>query len=144
VLAVGNDGQFTALCERLGVPDLVEDARFATNSSRVANGDALRYELEACLSERPASAWVGLLNNDGVPAGEVNDISGAFAFAERLGLDPIVEVPREDGTVARLTRNPIRLSATPVQYRLAPSDVAATRKFHSWERSTCGPARASR
>lgn len=120
VVAVGNDRQFSALCSRLGGPDLRAQDRFSTNSARVANRDALRTELEARLAARPASDWVGVLNEAGVPAGEVNDIAGAFAFAERLGLEPVVEVPRADGGIARLTRNPIRLSATPAQYRIAP------------------------
>ena len=42
------------------------------------------------------------------------------ALAERLGLRPIVEIPRPDGGVARLTRNPIGLSVTPPSYRAAP------------------------
>jgi crotonobetainyl-CoA:carnitine CoA-transferase CaiB-like acyl-CoA transferase len=120
VVAVGNDRQFCALCELLAARHLLADERFSTNSARVANRDALRTELEARLATQPASAWVGVLNDAGVPAGEVNDIDGAFAFAERLGLDPVVEVPRQDGGSARLTRNPIRLSASPTRYRIAP------------------------
>jgi len=42
------------------------------------------------------------------------------ALAERLGMHPIVELPREDGTTVRLPRNPIGLSATPAAYRSAP------------------------
>jgi crotonobetainyl-CoA:carnitine CoA-transferase CaiB-like acyl-CoA transferase len=120
VLAVGNDRQFGALCEVLGAPELAADARFATNAARVAHRDALRDELEARLASRPAAAWVEPLGAAGVPAGQVNDIAQAFALAERLGLEPVVEVPREDGGVARLPRNPIRLSATPATYRSAP------------------------
>ena len=123
MVAVGNDRQFPALCERIGATGLAADDRFCTNSARVANRDALRTELEARLAARPASDWVGVLNEAGVPAGAVNDIAGAFEFAERLGLDPIVEIPREGGTSARLTRNPIRLSATPAQYEIAPPVV---------------------
>jgi crotonobetainyl-CoA:carnitine CoA-transferase CaiB-like acyl-CoA transferase len=120
VLAVGNERQFSALCETLGAPALETDERFSTNSARVANRRALRTELEARLATRPASDWVVVLNHASVPAGKVNDIAGAFAFAERLGLDPVVEIPREDGSTARLPRNPIGLTATPPQYRTAP------------------------
>jgi crotonobetainyl-CoA:carnitine CoA-transferase CaiB-like acyl-CoA transferase len=120
VLAIGNDRQFGALCDRLGAPNLAADERFSTNTARVNNRHVLRTELERRLATRPASAWVAILNDAGVPAGEVNDIAGAFAFAERLGLDPVVEVPRKDGGVTCLTRSPIRLSATPASYRTAP------------------------
>jgi crotonobetainyl-CoA:carnitine CoA-transferase CaiB-like acyl-CoA transferase len=125
VLAVGTDRQFAALCATLGAPELAGDERFATNGARVAHRDALRAELISRLAAETATAWVAELTAAGVPAGQVNDIAGAFALAERLGLDPIVELPRPDGTVARLTRNPIRLSATPPTYRTAPPDLPA-------------------
>jgi crotonobetainyl-CoA:carnitine CoA-transferase CaiB-like acyl-CoA transferase len=118
VLAVGNDKQFGALCEVVGLT--ADDPRFATNALRVEHRDALRTALVDALAARPAAEWVQPLNARGVPAGVVNDIAGAFALAESLGLEPIVEVGREDGTAARLTRNPIRLSATPPRYLSAP------------------------
>ncbi len=37
-----------------------------------------------------------------------------------IGLEPTVAIPREDGSSVELTRNPIRLSATPASYRLPP------------------------
>ena len=124
VVAVGNDHQFAALCEVIGRPELPADARFAANGQRVENRDALRGELEAALAGRAAADWVGPLTEAGVPAGVVNDIAGAFALAERLGLRPTVSIPREAGTEARLTRNPIGLSATPPTYRSAPPGLA--------------------
>ncbi len=62
-----------------------------------------------------------------VPAGVVNDIAGAFALAERLGLEPIVSIPADERTPSAgydsaipLPRNPIGLSRTPPSYRRAP------------------------
>lgn len=124
VLAVGNDKQFGALCAVVGLD--AGDPRFATNALRVEHRDALRDVLVDALAARPAAAWVEALTPRGVPAGQVNDVAGAFALAESLGLQPIVEVPREDGTAARLTRNPITLSATPATYRGAPPPLAAS------------------
>jgi crotonobetainyl-CoA:carnitine CoA-transferase CaiB-like acyl-CoA transferase len=126
VLAVGNDKQFRALCVEAGDPALADDERFATNAARVAHRDALRARLEELLAARPAHAWVRALSAAGVPAGEVNDVAGAFALAERLGLEPTVELPRPDGGAARLTRNPIRLSATPAAYRTAPPPLPSS------------------
>jgi crotonobetainyl-CoA:carnitine CoA-transferase CaiB-like acyl-CoA transferase len=120
VLAVGNDVQFTALCRVIGRPELATDDRFATNGARVVHRPQLRAELATALQRRPSAQWVAELNAAGVPAGAVNDVAGAFGLAQRLGLDPIVDIPREDGTTVRLTRNPIRLSKTPATYRSAP------------------------
>jgi crotonobetainyl-CoA:carnitine CoA-transferase CaiB-like acyl-CoA transferase len=120
VLAVGNDRQFAELCAALGRPELAADERFATNPARVEHRAALRGELEAALAARPAAAWAEALSARRVPAGVVNDVAAAFELAERLGLDPIVAVPRGDGSEVRLPRNPIRLSETPPTYRSAP------------------------
>jgi crotonobetainyl-CoA:carnitine CoA-transferase CaiB-like acyl-CoA transferase len=120
VLAVGNDRQFAGLCEELGAPELASDERFATNPNRVANRVALGAELERLLAARPAAEWATALLARRVPAGQVNDLGAAFEFAERIGLDPTVAIPREDGSTVNLTRNPIKLSATPATYRTAP------------------------
>jgi crotonobetainyl-CoA:carnitine CoA-transferase CaiB-like acyl-CoA transferase len=120
VLAVGNDRQFGELCEAIGEPALAGDERFATNPARVENRAELQLLLERALAARPAAVWVELLRARRVPAGVVNDVGAAFEFAERIGLDPIVEIPREDGDPVRLPRNPIRLSKTPASYRLPP------------------------
>jgi crotonobetainyl-CoA:carnitine CoA-transferase CaiB-like acyl-CoA transferase len=71
--------------------------------------------LAARLRTRPADHWFGLLTPLGVPCGPVNDLAGAFALAESLGLRPTVDVGGLD-----LVANPIRLSATPPTYRLPP------------------------
>jgi crotonobetainyl-CoA:carnitine CoA-transferase CaiB-like acyl-CoA transferase len=122
VLAVGNDRQFAALCEALGAAELSRDARFADNGARVVNRDALQTALETRLASRTAAEWAELLTVARVPAGVVNDVGGAFALAEQLGLDPTVAIERDDGSVARLPRNPIGLSLTPPSYRLAPPE----------------------
>ena len=130
VLAVGTDRQFGALCGVVGAPELADDPRFATNAERVRHREALREALVLRLAARPASTWVGLLTAARVPAGLVNDVAGAFALATRIGLEPVVRLPRADGTTVALTRNPIGLSATPPTYRSAPPALAADEPQH--------------
>jgi crotonobetainyl-CoA:carnitine CoA-transferase CaiB-like acyl-CoA transferase len=120
VVAVGNDRQFKALCAALGIGALAEDPRFATNSARVVNREAMVHELEKALAAGSAAEWAERLIAARVPAGVVNDIAGAFALAEAIGLDPTVTLGKPGGGEVRLPRNPIRLSETPPSYRLAP------------------------
>ncbi|MFE9187032.1 CaiB/BaiF CoA transferase family protein [Micromonospora haikouensis] len=121
VVAVGNDRQFRALATTLGTPWLADDARFRTNGARVAHRELLHQELSRQLEPRTADDWFGLLSAAGVPCGPVNDLAGAFALADRLGLDPVVEIPdQEQGTVSRQVAHPIRLSASPPRYRNGP------------------------
>ena len=120
VIAVGNDRQFAILCDAIGAHALAHDPRFATNPDRVAHRDALIDALESALRTAPAAEWSTRLRQARVPAGVVNDIGEAFAFASAIGLEPIVELTRADGSHVRLPRNPIRLSGTPATYRSAP------------------------
>jgi crotonobetainyl-CoA:carnitine CoA-transferase CaiB-like acyl-CoA transferase len=119
-LAVGNDSQFRALCTELGRSEWADDARFATNDVRVANRPALAAALRAVLATAPAQQWVDRLTARGVPCGLVNGIDEALSLAERLGLEPVVDVARPDGTTSRQARHPVSFTTTPASYRLAP------------------------
>jgi crotonobetainyl-CoA:carnitine CoA-transferase CaiB-like acyl-CoA transferase len=121
VVAVGTDRQFAALCAVIERPALAEDVRFATNGDRVRNREDLNRELAPVLGTRTGTQWFDALRAVGVPCGPINDVAGAFAFAESLALEPIVEIVDARRSVpSRQVRNPIGLSATPPSYRLAP------------------------
>ena len=67
------------------------------------------------LRTKGAEEWFTVLTAAGVPSGPIHDIAGAFALAERLGLQPVADAAGEP-TVA----NPITLSRTPASYRYPP------------------------
>jgi crotonobetainyl-CoA:carnitine CoA-transferase CaiB-like acyl-CoA transferase len=120
-LAVGNDRQFAALCDEVGAADLAADARFAHNADRVRHRDELAAVLGAAMATVPVTEWVRRLTARGVPCGPVNDVGGAIDLAQRLGLDPVVELPGDETTVAtRQVRHPVRYSATPPVYPSGP------------------------
>lgn len=85
-IACGNDRQFRALIQQLGLHELESDARFVTNADRVIHRAALVPLLEGALDADHAAAWETRLSGAGVPAGRVQDIAGAFELAESLGL----------------------------------------------------------
>jgi len=59
------------------------------------------------------------LTGNGVPCGPINTIDQGVAFAEEVGLDPVVVVGEGDEAIPSV-RHPIRFSATPASYRLPP------------------------
>lgn len=123
VIAVGNDGQFTKLCEVLGIPAVAEEERFASNTSRVAHRLEINALLNDALAKNGADFWWDALTKVGVPSGPINSIDQAFAFAESLALNPIITI-EENGEQRRQIANPITFSKTPVEYRSAPPDLS--------------------
>lgn len=114
-VAGGNDSIFVRFAAVLGRPELARDPRFATNHARVENREELREIITELLSHKGAQEWFELLTDVGVPAGPVNNVEEAFAFADELGLAPRVEI---DGVPS--VRNPLTFSATPATYRTPP------------------------
>ncbi len=97
MLAVGNDGQFSALCEVLGHPELTRDPRYADNRSRVANRKALEESLGDALSKRDSAELLAALHRSGVPAGPIHDLAAAFADPQVLARG-LVHTINRDGT----------------------------------------------
>jgi crotonobetainyl-CoA:carnitine CoA-transferase CaiB-like acyl-CoA transferase len=117
-VAIGNDRLFARLCEAVGAPELASDERYATNSARVANADALAERLEAAFREASADHWVEVLRAGSVPVGPINDVGEAWALAEELGLAAVQEADgmplpapplRIDGERPPVARRPPRL-----------------------------------
>ncbi|WP_305805054.1 CaiB/BaiF CoA-transferase family protein [Stenotrophomonas sp. YIM B06876] len=119
MLAVGNDGQFARLCTVLGEPGLASDPRYASNAARVAHRAGLVPQLQAILRTRPAAEWLAALEQAGVPATPVNRIDQVFADAQVQARGLRIELPHASGAQVPGVRNPLRFSATPLQYRHA-------------------------
>ncbi len=120
IVCVGNEGQFARLCEVLGRPDWPADPRFSANEARVAHREILVGLIAERLMEKPADHWLERLEKAGVPSGPIQDVSEAFAHPQAVhrGLRRELRHP-ELGAVPTVA-SPIRLSKTPVSYRLAP------------------------
>ncbi len=114
-IAAGNDAIFERLCGVLGDPELGADARFRTNAARLEHRDELAEAIQSALAADGAVSWTERLGAAGVPAGPVNDVAAAYALAERLGLDPVVETEGVRGA-----RSPMRMDGTPVVARRRP------------------------
>ncbi|MFC9833301.1 CaiB/BaiF CoA transferase family protein [Rhodococcus sp. NPDC127530] len=126
VLAIGNDRQFRTLCDVIGAPELAADPRFATPPDRSHNRSALRPILQELLAAKPASEWFDNFTEARLPCAPINDVRGGIEFAQRLGLEPVVEVGDGEEALPGV-RNPITFSATPASYDLVPPGIDADR-----------------
>ncbi len=94
MIAAANDGLFAQLCERIGLPELVDDPRFRTNPDRLANREALLPPIRARLAERPSAHWLEAL--DGIPVAPVQDIAQAAAHAQTRATGIVQELAGVD------------------------------------------------
>ncbi|MDR5652773.1 CaiB/BaiF CoA transferase family protein [Ruixingdingia sedimenti] len=125
VVAVGNDGQFQALCRMLGRDDIAADPRFADNRGRVENRVALESLLAADLAPRPRAEVLAAMLSFGVPGGPINTVAQAFEDPQVIARGMLERHVTAAGTELPLTRFPAVLSATPAQIRRLPPGLGA-------------------
>jgi crotonobetainyl-CoA:carnitine CoA-transferase CaiB-like acyl-CoA transferase len=123
ILAIGNDGQFGRFCQAAGCPEWAADARFATSVARLTNRDELIALLREVTRQRRTHEWITLLEQHAVPCGPINTVAEVFADPQvrERGMQIAMTHPRA-GAIP-LVASPIRLSDTPVQYRIAPPQL---------------------
>lgn len=108
VIAAGNDAIFGRLCQALGRPEWINDARFANNRQRNAHVEALKNELEAVLRHAPAAHWLEILEAASVPCSVINTVAEAVEHPQVQARNMIVE-----SGGARMAGNPIKLDTLP-------------------------------
>ena len=120
ILAVGNDGQFVKFCQVAGQPQIAQDTRFARNADRVRHRSVLVPVLAALMKARTRADWMTALEAAKVPCGPINDLAEVFADPQVRQREMVVAMPHALSGSVRLVASPMKLSDTPVRYRLAP------------------------
>ncbi|HZQ16364.1 MAG TPA: CoA transferase [Gaiellaceae bacterium] len=72
MVAAANDRLFRTLCDRIGLPELADDPRFATNPDRLAHRGELLPPIRARLQAEPSAYWLERLA--GIPVAPVQDL----------------------------------------------------------------------
>jgi formyl-CoA transferase len=120
VLAVGNDRQWRRFCEAVRRADLLEDARWTTNSERVRNREPLVAILQGLFLERTVGEWLALLEEHEVPAGPVNSVAEALESPQSQAREMVQEVEHPLIGPLRMVASPLHLEATPPAMRRHP------------------------
>lgn len=117
-IAVGNDRQFATLCRHLGLQDIAQDAKYATNVGRLANRVQLTERLAGKLIEHDGMSLFSTLMAAGVPCAPVLTVDEALKLQHTNDRDMVLEMDGYRGTGI-----PIKLSRTPGSLRLAPPSI---------------------
>jgi crotonobetainyl-CoA:carnitine CoA-transferase CaiB-like acyl-CoA transferase len=120
MLVVGNKAQWEKFCAVIDRPELPADARFASNQARIQHRGELNAILEPILLAQPRQHWIDALAAVGVPCGPVNELHEVFDDPQVRARGMLAHMRHPHRAAMPMLANPIRLSDTPVQYRLPP------------------------
>ena len=123
MIAGGNDRLFAAICNVLGLPDLVDDPRFATNPDRVSHRDELCAILEQALAANDTTYWHERLTEAGVPAAPVADVADVANAPQTEALGMIQHLDHPTIPHLRLTALPLSFDGERALYPSAPPAV---------------------
>jgi crotonobetainyl-CoA:carnitine CoA-transferase CaiB-like acyl-CoA transferase len=79
ILATGNDGQYRKLCAILGLEGMAEAPDYLTNADRIRNRESMTSAITAATLRWKKADLLMACEEQGVPAGPINDLSEVFA-----------------------------------------------------------------
>jgi crotonobetainyl-CoA:carnitine CoA-transferase CaiB-like acyl-CoA transferase len=99
----------------MGHPEWRDDPRYATNSARMQNLDALTAEMGAVLATRSRAEWMEAFDAAGVPVGPVHTIGEALSHPQTLARNMVVDLEHPQAGPTKALGCPIHFSKTPTQ-----------------------------
>ena len=112
-MSASNQKIFERVAEAIDKPDLIDDPRFADNSTRVENSDALDAEIEAWTKRHTTEEAIAVLEANDAIVGPVYDMEDAFEDEQFRAREDIIEVEDPDvgslatfGLVPKFSRTP--------------------------------------
>jgi crotonobetainyl-CoA:carnitine CoA-transferase CaiB-like acyl-CoA transferase len=110
-----NQANWERIAEVLGHPEWCDDPRFATNSARMENLDALVALMDAVLVTRSKAKWLAAFDAAGVPAGPVHSLGEALTHPQTLARGMVVDLVHPEAGATRALGSPLHFSATPTR-----------------------------
>jgi formyl-CoA transferase/CoA:oxalate CoA-transferase len=120
VIAVGNDEIWKRFCAVMGLTELANDPRFASNKDRMANYDAMRPPIDRVFRTATGAEWIERLNTAGVANGEVRDIGQMLNDPQLAARNMIETLMHPTIGATRVIGAPIKLSKDPASVRTPP------------------------
>jgi crotonobetainyl-CoA:carnitine CoA-transferase CaiB-like acyl-CoA transferase len=105
------------LCGIVGMPELLEDARFKSNADRVKNNKALIALLEGKMASQSSAHWLEQLEEAGIPAGPVLHYDEILTNEHMAARQMMVDVQHPTAGPIKTLGVTVKLSDTPGSIR---------------------------
>jgi crotonobetainyl-CoA:carnitine CoA-transferase CaiB-like acyl-CoA transferase len=121
VAAIGTDALWMRFLRVIEATEtLGADPRFRSNALRTKHREVLIPMLCSIFEKAPAAVWLSRLSAEDIPTSAIQTVGEALNDPQALARGLIVEIQHPTLDVVRSIANPVRLSSTPVLYRLPP------------------------
>ncbi len=111
-LGAANQANWERMLTVIGVPELNDDARFASNRARMANREVLAEILDGYFVYRSTAEWIAALETVGVPAGPVLSIAEMHAHPQTAARGMVVETDHPRAGRVKAIGMPVKFSGT--------------------------------
>jgi len=120
IVAVGNDRQFARFAAAIGAPELARNKSYETNEGRVRHRATLVPTIAERMQAKSTAHWMEALEAAGIPHGPIHTVGEAFSDPQAVHRGMKVEMDHPLGVTLASVASPIKMSATPPDYRRPP------------------------
>ncbi|MGE0613321.1 MAG: CaiB/BaiF CoA transferase family protein [Hyphomicrobiales bacterium] len=110
IIAAGNDKLWHEVADAVGLPELKEDPRFATQLDRAKNQKVMLEILEKPFATRSAAEWLEEMDRRGVPCSPINTYEDTLADPHVQTMDLVRPLTLPNGVETRTTAYPVHMS----------------------------------
>ncbi|WP_456468640.1 CaiB/BaiF CoA transferase family protein [Archaeoglobus sp.] len=119
-IVVATEWHWKEFCKAVGLENLIDDPRFATNQERLRHREELEKIIIEKLKEKPRDEWIEILLKAGVPCGAVNTIKEVIEHPQTNYRKTVVDVEYPGLGKIKLFNNPVKFSEFEVEVRRPP------------------------
>jgi crotonobetainyl-CoA:carnitine CoA-transferase CaiB-like acyl-CoA transferase len=120
MIGVGNDAQWRRFCAMLGLMDVVDDPKFATNAARVANFDETVALVQAKIEQQPVAYWIDKCRAAGIPCSPIHTLEEALTHPHVQARGLVQTTPHPTLGDMPSVGFPVRFGGVPAQSTSAP------------------------
>ena len=134
IIAAGNDRLFAQVCAAVGLPEVADDPRFASQQLRAEHQGELVAILGPRFTGRTAAEWLAEMDARGVPCAPINDYPRVLEDPQVAHLGLVRPLTLPNGVETRTTGFPVAMSGYAFEIHRSPPALGAhtTEVLHEW------------
>ena len=123
IIAVGNDQLWVKFCKTVGLEEVMDDPKFATNAKRVENREGIIKIVGDLIATKNGDEWLSILTDAGIPCGPINTVDRIFSDPQVLHRQMLQELDHPKAGRIKVTGTPVKLSDTPGEIKSPPPSL---------------------